>query len=273
MLWTALHIKEALIGLKLGSKGTVVAPVIRIEVFHPEETSAIDKAAVKEALSLRLGIHQDLGPFYKMAKKDHILRHTIDDLYGLHDTDPDSLFSEGTLAILLQMAPLKRSMEMMDCVIRSFGDVAVFDGKRIYSWPTPQKIAGLSVTDLQNCKLGYRAKRLLQLAKAMKDSPLTIEELKKLKPEDRKERLLELPGIGDYSADIMSGGFPIDAWSVDVFSRLFYGQEPEDGRNAIAGIKAEGLRRWGEHAWLAFLYVVQDLEKLSKKLKTPLRLQ
>ena len=33
------------------------------------------------------------------------------------------------LAILLQMAPLKRSNEMMDCLVTQFGDAAEFDGK------------------------------------------------------------------------------------------------------------------------------------------------
>jgi 3-methyladenine DNA glycosylase/8-oxoguanine DNA glycosylase len=271
-LWTAIHIKEVLVGLKLKSKGTVDAPAVSIEVFQPGK-AAIDRHSVKEAVGFRLGVDQDLGPFYRMARRDPILKHTIGDLYGLHDTDPDSLFSEATLAILLQMAPLKRSMEMMDCVILSFGDIAIFNGKKIHAWPTPKQIGGLTVRDLEKCRLGYRAKRLLQLAKVLKESPFTIEELKRSQHDERKKRLLELPGIGDYSADIISGGFPIDAWSADVFGRLFYGHEPEEGREAIAGIKAEGLRRWGDHAWLAFLYVVQDLEGLSKKLKTPLRLQ
>lgn len=43
--------------------------------------------------------------------------------------------------------------------------------------------------------------------------------------------------------------------------------------NLFIGPWAGGLRRWGGHAWSVFLYVVQDLENLSKKLKTPLRLQ
>jgi hypothetical protein len=69
------------------------------------------------------------------------------------------------------------------------------------------------------------------------------------------------------------GGFPIDAWSVEVFGKLFYGKEPEDNRKAIEGIKREGLRRWGKWSWMAFFYVVQDLENLSRKLDIKLRLE
>jgi hypothetical protein len=86
--------------------------------------------------------------------------------------------------------------------------------------------------------------------------------------------LLELPGIGDYSADIINphGGFPIDVWSADVFGLLLFGKEPTDKNKEIPLIKKEGMRRWGKWSWMAFYYVVQDLENLSDRLGVKLRL-
>ncbi len=103
----------------------------------------------------------------------------------------------------------------------------------------------------------------------------SVEELEELKPEEVRELLLGLPCIGDYSADIINphGGFPIDVWSVDVFSMLFYGREPKNARDAVAKIKRAGIKRWGKWAWMAFYYVAQDLENLSKKLGVKLRLE
>lgn len=194
----------------------------------------------------------------------------------MHDTDPGTLFADATLAILLQMAPLKRSEEMMECVIRSYGDLAEFDGKRVYTRPTPETIARLSVQKLGKCKLGYRAKRLLKLARVLEtgDFP-TLEEVgtahsrrgEEEAPRAPRHRRL-LSRHTQFHRD-----FPIDAWSADVFGKLFYGKESEEGRNAIDGIKAEGIRRWGRYSWMAFLYVVQDLEGLSRKIGTSLRLQ
>ncbi|HMK50090.1 MAG TPA: hypothetical protein VK435_08555 [Thermodesulfovibrionales bacterium] len=46
----------------------------------------------------------------------------------------------------------------------------------------------------------------------------------------------------------------------------------ESGRSVIADVKAAGLKRWGEHSWMAFLYVVHNLERLSNKLGLDLRL-
>jgi N-glycosylase/DNA lyase len=175
------------------------------------------------------------------------------------------------------MAPLKRSNEMMNCFISKYGETAEFDKKVVSVWPIPERIAMLDHNELANaCKLGYRAKYLVNLSKKLVNETFpSIEDLEKLDPDEARRKLLELPGIGDYSADIINphGGFPIDAWSVEVFGKLFYGQEPEDNRKAIEGIKKEGLRRWGEWSWMAFFYVVQDLENLSKKLNISLRLE
>jgi len=178
---------------------------------------------------------------------------------------------------LLQMTTLKRSDEMMNCLIRRYGEVAGFDGTKIPVWPLPKRIAKIDAPDLAKaCNLGYRAKHLANLARKLTSEEFPgMEELERLEPEEAKRRLLELPGIGDYSADIINphGGFPIDAWSADVFGRLFFGKEPEDRRKAIEGIKREGLHRWGKWSWMAFLYVVQDLENLSRKLGMELRLE
>ena len=38
-------------------------------------------------------------------------------------------------------------------------------------------------------------------------------------------------------------------------------------------MKKEGIRRWGRWSWMAFFYVAQDLENLSRKLNVKLRLQ
>ncbi|MCJ7445477.1 MAG: hypothetical protein MUO26_13315 [Methanotrichaceae archaeon] len=94
-----------------------------------------------------------------------------------------------------------------------------------------------------------------------------------LRISDTKKSLLDLPGIGDYSADIINphGGFPIDVWSADVFGKLFFDEEPKDKRKALTKIKTEGLRRWRKCAWMAFFYIVQDLENLSNKLEITLR--
>ena len=274
--WTALHIEGLLVGLKLRSTGNTERPNILIDVFLKDAPKSGQKIAIKNKLTYLLAAEEDISEFYRMAKKDSILKHAVKDLYGMHWTNFVNLFAASTLAISLQMAPTKRSEQMMACMIENYGDAAEFEGKKIRVWPLPKQISKLRPSQLaRKCNLGYRAKYLVGVAKILqKEDFPTFKELEELSPEDAKEKLLELPGIGDYSADILNphGGFPIDVWSVDIFAKLFHGKEPKNARKAIEKIKKEGIKRWGEWSWMAFFYVVHDLKNLSKKLGTELRL-
>ena len=277
ILWTAVYLNDTLVGLRLTSKGTINDPCIEAKIFLKNKTSNEKLNQIKKLLVHSIGADDDLDEFYRLAKNDPILKHVVADLYGMHSTSSgDTIFPDALLAILLQMAPLKRSNEMMDCVIRKYGETAEFEDKTVYVWPQPKKLAYVNPDVLAKvCKVGYRAKRIVKLAdKLDKEGFPTLQELKKLSPEEAKRKLLELPGIGDYSADIINphGGFPIDVWSAEVFGKLFFGKEPENNRRAVEEVKMEGILRWGQWSWMAFFYIVQDLENLSKKLSMNLRL-
>jgi DNA-3-methyladenine glycosylase II len=276
-LWSALHLNGELVGVKVRSLGNTDHPHLRVDVFTKKYAAATIREKVKEGLNELLGVNEDLAPFYTLARNDPILKHVITDLYGMHDTFSSSLFARATLAILLQMTGIKRGNQMMNCVITKYGQTAEFDGRRIRVWPTYRRISTLTAKQLaKTCKVGYRAKRLVKLAKVMsRNSGPTLAELKALTGEEAKRVLMELPGIGDYSADMINrpGGFPIDVWSATVFGKLFYGKEPENSREAVEIVKREGIRRWGKWSWMAFFYVVQDLENLSRKLNITLRLE
>ena len=275
-LWTATHIDDRLVGIKLRSKGTVEQPRVMAEIFlekkpNPDQLRSINRSVIRS-----IGADEDLSEFYSLAEEDGILKHVVVDLRGMHNTMASTIFPDAVLAITLQMTTLARSNQMMDCLQRTYGDVAEFDGKTVYTWPRPSSLTDLTPEVLAKaCNMGYRAKHMVKLAKKIEsDGFPSVEELEKLTPREAKKLLLELPGIGDYSADIINphGGFPIDVWSADVFGLLFFGKEPVDKDREIQLIKNEGIRRWGRWSWMAFYYVVQDLPNLSARLGLKLRL-
>lgn len=276
-IWTAAFLNDSLVGVKLTSKGTTKTPCIAAKIFLESEPSKENLNNIKKTLVHTVGADDELHEFYELAKKDPILKYAVSDLFGMHSTSSgDTVFPDAILAILLQMAPLKRSNEMINCVITNYGEKAEFEDKTIYVWPSPVRLANLnSEVFAKSCKIGYRAKRIIKLAqKLVKEGFPTLQELEKVSSEEAKKRLIELPGIGDYSADIINphGGFPIDVWSVEVFGKLFFGKEPVNNREAVEEVKNEGIRRWGEWSWMAFFYIVQDLENLSARLGVKLRL-
>jgi 3-methyladenine DNA glycosylase/8-oxoguanine DNA glycosylase len=275
-LWTATHIEDRLVGIKLSSEGTVDEPLVIAEIFLEKKPNADQLRSINRSVTRSIGASEDLSEFYQMAEQDAILRHTVAHLRGMHNTMASTIFPDALLAITLQMTTIARSNQMMDCLLKSYGDVAEFDGRAVHTWPRPSSLASVTPEVLaKQCNMGYRAKHMVKLAKKMESERFpSIEELEELTPEAAKAALLELPGIGDYSADIINphGGFPIDVWSADVFGLLLFGKEPADKDREIQLIKREGIRRWGKWSWMAFYYVVQDLENLSDKLGIKLRL-
>jgi DNA-3-methyladenine glycosylase II len=274
-LWSALQIDCDLVGVKLRSNGTTEKPLINADVFLRSEPGKSRLAKIRATLTSKLGADADLSEFYSLAKKDEILRDTVKDLYGMHNTGFATLFAAATLAISLQMAPIAWSNRMQECIIKKYGETADFDGKSLRAWPTATVIAGASAEELsRQCKWGYRAKFLVKTAQAVEAGFPSLEELRQLPPDEAKRKIMDLPGIGDYSADLMNphGGFSIDVWSADIFGKLFFGKDAATGRNAIDKIKEEGIKRWGKWARLAFVYVVHDIPRLSKRAGMQLRL-
>ena len=276
MLWTATRLQGRLLGLKLRSVGTVERPRINVTLFTADRLTERELTGLKKALVTLIGADQDLKDFYYMARRDDILRHTVEDLYGMHDTQTAYLFNSVVLSICLQMAKLDRSMKMMASINRFYGTPVSFDHKEILVEPSAERIAKLKPEEFaKKCNLGYRAKYLVGAAKMVARGFPEIQQIMSVPPDQAKKKLMELPGVGDYAADIINphGGFPIDAWSVDVFGRLFFGREPDNAREAIEAVKEGGLRRWGKFAWMAFFYVAQDLSNLSERLGVQLRVQ
>lgn len=145
-----------------------------------------------------------------------------------------------------------------------------FDGKEVLYWPSPERIANASVKELEErCKLGYRAKALKGIAEAISKSFPTVQELEKMPAKEAKAKLMELKGIGEYSADMVSShpGFALDVWSVKIFSMLIFGEKAESPRDAIPALKRAAEDRWGQWRGYVFVYVIHDLRNLSIRFK------
>ncbi len=220
-------------------------------------------------LKRSLKAEEDLSGFYELSEEDDVLRDVVKDLYGMHTVGWPELFPALILAVSLQMAPMKRSNQMMDLLIANFGDDAIFDGKTVRYWPSAQTIATVPAEELKNkAKLGYRAKNLQAIATTLTQAFPTMDELYEMQPEEAKNKLLTLQGIGEYSAELVMPrmGFPLDVWSAKIFNVIFYGEIPQNPREAIPALKVAAQQRWGKWSGYAFVYVLNDLPNLSRKL-------
>ena len=267
--WSVTRFKGELLGLKLRSIGTTLKPQIRCAIYSRAKMDISEKSLITYTLKRALKTEEDLTDFYKLSQKDGVLRDVVKDLYGMHTVGWPELFPALILAVTLQMAPMKRSNQMMDLLIAKYGEQANFDGKTIRYWPSAQTIANKSAQELKTeAKLGYRATNLIEIAKSLTHGFPTMDELYTMKPEEAKKKLLTLRGIGDYSAELVMPkmGFPLDVWSAKIFNALFLGKELPNPREAIPDLKKAAEERWGSWRGYSFVYILNDLPNLSRRI-------
>jgi len=268
-LWTAIRTPSGKIfGLKLRSLGTVKKPEISCDVHSLKKLSMNERKELSNTITWMLNLEEDIRQFYALAERDPLVKVLLKDLYGMRITKRSDIFPRLILAVTLQMAPIRRSDQMMNLLINEYGEKIGFNGREILYWPPPERIAKADVKELEErCKLGYRAKNLKGIAESVSKGFPAIQELERMSAEEAKAKLIELKGIGEYSADIVSPhlGFALDVWSAKIFNVLLFGERPESPRDIIPKLKKVAEERWGKWRGYVFIYVLNDLDNLSRK--------
>jgi hypothetical protein len=130
VLWTATRIGDVVVGLKLKSTGALRRPCVRCEVFSGVKLPKEQREMIEGRIKKYLGADEDIKGFCSVANRDAILKGTAKRLCGMRETVTD-LFPSLLLATTLQMAPIKRSEQMMDLLVKYYGDSVSFDGKTV----------------------------------------------------------------------------------------------------------------------------------------------
>lgn len=263
-LYTTLRLaNNKLVGLKLHSKNSLV----KIKAFSKQALDNTEKNELVELLQIGLGAQDDLRKFYSLASKDTLVKKLKQDLFGMHVGFPTGVFERALLAISLQMAPTNRSNQMMECLIKQYGESIRLDNKEILYWPSPETIVNKTPSQLaQECNLGYRAKFIRKLAEEIVAGFPTVLQLSKMGEEEASTVLKHLPGIGPYSAQIISPhfGFPLDIWSSRIFHEVLFKKTPPQPRKVIELVNKKAEAKWGKYKRYVFIYVLNDLPNLTK---------
>ena len=119
-----------------------------------------------------------------------------------------------------------------------------------FSFPLPEKIAELEVSDLDVIRAGFRAKYIIDAAKKISTKEVDIEKIKKMNFEDAKQELLKIKGVGEKVAQcaLLYGfgrleAFPQDVWVKRIVSELYPTGLPECIKGT-EGIAQQYLFHW-----------------------------
>ncbi len=119
-----------------------------------------------------------------------------------------------------------------------------------YSFPTPERIAKLTVEDLAPIRAGFRAKYIIDAAQKISSGQVDIAKVKNLPFDEAKAELLKIKGVGEKVAQcaLLYGfgrmeAFPVDVWVKRIVAELYPEGLPECIKGT-EGIAQQYLFHW-----------------------------
>jgi 3-methyladenine DNA glycosylase/8-oxoguanine DNA glycosylase len=176
-----------------------------------------------------------------------------------------SLYEYLVIAIVLQNATVRRSVQMLQGLFERYGSPLRFDGKELYGFWEADTLAGATETELRALKVGYRARSLLRVSEAVARGDIDERALRGAPVEEQRRALLSLYGVGPASVGyILVDVFHafdelvhISPWEQKIYSRLLFGS-PVDEPVPVATL-LDRLADWSPWRALAIHYVWEDL--------------
>ena len=98
-----------------------------------------------------------------------------------------------------------------------------------FAFPSAERIAGLTESDLRACKMGFRAPNLLRTARAIVAGEVDLSCLRSMPVALAREELIKLPGVGRKIGDCVllfaygfQEAFPVDVWIAKALRELYF---------------------------------------------------
>ena len=130
---------------------------------------------------------------------------------------------------------IPRIKKIVASLCENFGEPFYDDGKVYYAFPTPEKLASLSLSDLSVIRAGFRDKYILDCARKVADGRLSLESAANTDIESAAKMLMSVNGVGRKVADctLLFGlgflnSFPKDVWIKRILLSL-YGKDTNEG--------------------------------------------
>ena len=161
---------------------------------------------------------------------------------------------------------IKKQLSEIDTYMKTsveYGKEIDWNGKKYYTFPTPEELKEVSVEDYRKLGLGFRDIRLYETTKMILENKVDLQKLRE-NPDTKevREQLLTLSGVGTKVADCILlfsdlkrfEVFPIDVWVRRVMNDLYIKEEDE---TKVSKVKIEKIanEKFGSLAGLAQQYL------------------
>ncbi len=123
-----------------------------------------------------------------------------------------------------------------------FGDPIGDEEMELFSFPRPERLAGLSKTDLCGCSMGYRDEYVIDAARRVASGNLDLEALRQASDQHLLDALMQVKGVGIKVASCTAlygfhrlDLFPIDVWIKRTLDEHYPGGFPKEKYPGYSG--------------------------------------
>lgn len=189
--------------LEVQNHGTLDAPDLRFRVLSGPASSA-SHAPFERSLRRLLGLDVDPKLLAELSEAVPALRPTARALRGMRAPRFSGLFETFANVVPFQQVSLDAGVAIVGRLIERFGQQLEHENRSFYAFPTAEAIAVARMDALRRCGLSaQKAKTLRALARSIEAGALSEEQLAGMRTEDALKTLVELPGIGPWSASLV----------------------------------------------------------------------
>lgn len=209
----------------------------------------------------------DLNRDYEKIKKqleniDEYLKTSIEYGKGIRILNQD-LWETIISFIISANNNIPRIKGIIERISQKYGNKIEWNGKKYYTFPTPEQLKDVTVQEFRNLGLGFRDIRLYETTQMILNKEVDLEKLRKNpNTQEVRNELLKLSGVGPKVADCILlfsdlkrfDVFPIDVWVRRVMNDLYI-KESDESKVSKTKIEKLAEEKFGDLKGLAQQYL------------------
>ena len=202
--------------------GIVNGAVIRVKQAGDE--IIVESSLNKDFIIDYFRLDDDIGQIYASIAKDEKIASLICKYRGLRliRQDPWECLVSYMCSSNNTIRNITNSIRRMS---ECFGNEIE---KGFYSFPTPEALSEVGLCDMSQCRLGFRAVRVLKIASIVANRELDLYGIKDLSYREGREELVKIEGVGNKIADCVLlfafgklESFPVDTHIEHIMERYY----------------------------------------------------
>jgi DNA-3-methyladenine glycosylase II len=258
--WRRVHeLAEGVCEVQVTQAGPPENPILRVFASGKELTGHA-KTPIKNLLTRMLGLDRDLSGFYHLTRNNRTMASLAERFRGVRLPRFPTLFEALVNGIACQQLSLTVGIILLNRLAENYGVRLSTPDGTAFGFPRPEKLAGADIAGLK--RLGFslqKAQALIELSNRVSKKAVDLSGLEAMSNEEAVEKLLELRGVGRWTADYAllrgMGRFMIfpagDVGARNKLQAVLHIRKPLDDERI-----RRRLRKWDSYAGLIYVHLL-----------------